>query len=154
VVPAGVGTLLISVMTGVGLVAVAVKVTVPVAGAATALTACESGVGPRVKTVLARPLASVIDVAGETLPPPLTTDQVTWTPTAAAPCVSATATLSGVASTAFGKAACPLPLNTATTYGPAGLPGVVVLLELHAAPASTTATSATSDALMNGLLTT
>jgi hypothetical protein len=39
-------------------------------------------------------------------------------------------------------------LNTATTYGPAGLPGVVLLLELHAAPASAMATSATSDDFM------
>jgi hypothetical protein len=103
--------------------------------------------------VLARPFASVVDVDGLTLPPPLVTLHATETPATGARNESITVTVSGVASEALTVAVCWLPLNTETPNDPVGLSGVVPLLELHAVAASTMATRPALDNFMDQLLT-
>ena len=53
---------------------------------------CVPAFGPSVRRVLAMPLASLVRVVGDTLPPPAVTDQVTATPGSAAPALSRTIT--------------------------------------------------------------
>ncbi len=144
VAPVGVGTLVISRgPIGATVVAVAAKVAVSVPlVTTTARTDCAPTVAPRVKTVDACPLASVVDVAGRTVPPPLTTVHVTWISDAGTPDAPVTTTVSGVTNVALALAVWPLPLNTAMAYGPV-VPDVMVVGELHAAPASMAAASAT-----------
>ena len=87
---------------------VALKVTAvtPVTRAATVLS---PGASPSVSRVCARPLLFVVALAGETLPPPAVTANLTVTPDTGSSFSSITSTTSGLASRAPGFTALVVP---------------------------------------------
>src|SRR5882724_4107867 len=100
---------------------------------ATALTVLVPGAGPRVQAALERPPASVLEVEGVTLPPPVPITQVTATPGTALFCASRTSTISGWGSSVLTG---PVWLFPAMIETPDAAPAVAVCTNVTGEPAS------------------
>ena len=98
----------------------------PPASVAVAVVVCVPAPAPSVRTVLARPLWSVVDTTGCTEPPPVAAAQVTETPGTGLPCASAIRTTCGVWSAVL---TCPVRLSPENFEMVAGGPGVTVAVK-------------------------
>src|SRR6266576_3095240 len=127
-------------------VALTLNVTVldPPASVAVAVVACVPAPAPSVRTVLARPLWSVVDTTGCTEPPPVAAAQVTETPGTGLPCASAIRTTCGVWSAVL---TCPVRLSRENFEMVAGGPGVTVAVKYTGLPPSTGAVAAWSESV-------
>ena len=101
-------------------VAVALKPTEPMP-VADALTVLLPAPGPNVRDVLASPLALVVAVAGEIVPPPAVTLKVTTVPACGKPLVPVILTTSGFCSAAPALPVCASPLALVMVGGTSGM---------------------------------
>src|SRR5262245_14035830 len=98
----------------------------PPASAAVALVVCGPAPGPSVRTVLAKPFASVVACEGSTEPPPCAAAHATETPGTGLPCASVTSTTCGVWSAVL---TCPVRLSPENFAIVVAGPGVTVAVK-------------------------